>query len=300
MAHSALKFLVLYFAFSASALVFAAPAHQHPTERHLGGVAFQKDDLLPHPRAPERIAAVDGQSSPEENTAVAKRVTNAERIANGLPPLSPRRLYDGSRAVSAHNARSSPVPPIPVPAILVYGPDGRTGSPLGYVSRSYTSKMYYFTTDCNEAMVDAELFAGDLTNPAEPGGYRNVGLIPGWPVDTFRSNDPMFGLLVGTAATPSGPPQLSKSQSAISSSWYMESKVWSLGPDNELLLTWTNPNGDVIPMEITYIAFYDNHISTTANLSVSRSTFGDSEEDLPKIRLFIADQFTCRSATQAV
>lgn len=57
----------------------------------------------------------------------------------------------------------------------------------------------------------------------------------------------------------------------------------SLGPDNELLLTWTNPNGDVIPMEITYIAFYDNHISTTANLSVSRSTFGDSEEDLPKI-----------------
>lgn len=94
MAYSALKSFVLYFAFLASALVFAVPAHLHQTEPHLGGVDFQKDQLLSHPRAPGRIAAVGSQRSREENTAVGKRITNAVRIANGLPPLAPRRLCE--------------------------------------------------------------------------------------------------------------------------------------------------------------------------------------------------------------
>lgn len=94
MARSVLKSLFLYFAFSVSARVFAAPAHQHQTEHHPRGVVLQEDQLLSNPRAAAPNAIVGGQHSRKDNTAVGKRVTNAMRIANGLPPLVPRRLCE--------------------------------------------------------------------------------------------------------------------------------------------------------------------------------------------------------------
>lgn len=52
-----------------------------------------------------------------------------------------------------------------VPAILIYGPSGRFGTPLGYVSRDLVSGIYYLTEDCNKALTNGQLYSGDLTNP---------------------------------------------------------------------------------------------------------------------------------------
>ncbi|KAG9044359.1 hypothetical protein FS837_008268 [Tulasnella sp. UAMH 9824] len=196
MVQSLLKSLFLYGVLAASA-VLAAPAHQHDSAPLARGISPRQYLQPPHPQAsgltvtiPETI----GKRSPKAGGRV-KKVTNALRMANGLPPLPPRKLYEGSRTGSAHKARSSPLPPVPVPAILVYGPNGRSGAPLGYMSRDLTSGIYSFTTDCTKALTNGQLYAGDLTNPAQT-GYPNVGLTPGYNVNTF----PINGYISGTAA----------------------------------------------------------------------------------------------------
>ncbi|KAG8924240.1 hypothetical protein FRC00_005324 [Tulasnella sp. 408] len=152
MVQSLLKSLFLYGVFAASA-VLAAPAHQHESAPLARGISPRQYLQSPHPPAagltvttPETI----GKRSPKVGGRV-KKVTNAMRMANGLPPLPPRKLY--------LDADSS------VPAILVYGPNGRSGAPLGFVSRDLTSGIYSFTTDCNKALKNGNLYAGDLTNP---------------------------------------------------------------------------------------------------------------------------------------
>ncbi|KAG8926729.1 hypothetical protein FRC01_008445, partial [Tulasnella sp. 417] len=134
-------------------------------------------------------------------------------------------IDDGSRTGSAHNARSSLLP-VPVPAILVYGPNGRSGDPLGYVSKGYVGGQYYFTTDCNQAMKDAKLVSGDLTNPAEPNGYLNVGLVPDTDPPNIGTRSSRIGFLTGTVATPKGPPVKSEYTSRMEGiDWPMESNI---------------------------------------------------------------------------
>ena len=67
-----------------------------------------------------------------------KRETNAQRLAAGLPPLSPRRLYDPSRTVSPRQVPS--VSPMPFSGYLQLR-ENRTGVEIwqlaerGYIGR---------------------------------------------------------------------------------------------------------------------------------------------------------------------
>ncbi|KIO22608.1 hypothetical protein M407DRAFT_27865 [Tulasnella calospora MUT 4182] len=165
MVQSLLKSLFLYSALVASAIL-AAPAHQHES-KPLARVSPREYLDSPHPVAAglnAPIPATIGKRSKERGGRV-KKVTNAMRLANGLPPLAPRKLYDGSRVASAHKARSSPLPLMTLPAILVYDANGRSGNLLGYLSQSMTGNFYSITTDCKQALKNGQLFAGDLTNP---------------------------------------------------------------------------------------------------------------------------------------
>lgn len=138
MAHALFKSLFLYSALAASA-VLAAPAHQHQAAPLARDVSpreflhslhlFEAEPIIPVP-------AGIGQRSQEQGGGPTK-IANAMRIANGLPPLAPRRLFegflsafryttykllihfmtltietedDGSGADPAHQVRSSPKP----------------------------------------------------------------------------------------------------------------------------------------------------------------------------------------------
>lgn len=101
MVQSLLKSLFLYGVLAASA-VLAAPAHQHESAPLARGISPRQYLQPPHPPAsgltvttPETI----GKRSPKAGGRV-KKVTNAMRMANGLPPLPPRKLCESCSIAS--------------------------------------------------------------------------------------------------------------------------------------------------------------------------------------------------------
>lgn len=239
------------------------------------------------------ISIVTGKRSEGTKSVGEKRVTNAMRLANGLPPLAPRKLYNGSKAGTAHKARSSPMP-VNGATILVYGPNGRSGQPLGYISKSLnTFGDYYFTTDCTAAMLNPQLYSGALTNPAKPRGYANVGFTSFFN-PTFSTSSYGFAYMGGTPSTPTGSAPVSSTQHSDGegASYFVESNVWSLGANNELIATWVNPDGNPAPTNIGYVPGAYNGIVISGNLSAFSDAYYEAEDTTP-IRLFLADQFTC-------
>ncbi|KIO22604.1 hypothetical protein M407DRAFT_27863 [Tulasnella calospora MUT 4182] len=100
------------------------------------------------------------------------------------------------------------------------------------------------------------------------------------------SNSQVFG----TAADSTTYAYLSGT-AAKGSDKYIESNIWSVGANNELIPTWVNPNGDTVKMEIGY--FPGGLTLATGSLTILRNHNGYDESSAPQIRLFVADQFTC-------
>lgn len=57
----------------------------------------------------------------------------------------------------------------------------------------------------------------------------------------------------------------------------------SLGPNNELLLTWTNPNGEVIPLNMGYVTKYSNQLAAAVDLAATRAWFNYDQATIPAI-----------------
>ncbi|KAG8902830.1 hypothetical protein FRC01_009460 [Tulasnella sp. 417] len=179
-------------------------------------------------------------------------------------------------------------------AILVYGPNGRSGEPLGYISKNFNFfGDYYFTTDCTVAMNNPKLFSGALTNPAKPKGYANVGFTSTF-APTFGTSSSSFAYMGGTPETPAGSVPVTSTQHSDGegNSYFIESNIWSLGADNELIPTWVNPDGNPAHTEIGYVPGAMNSIVITGSLSAFHDNYSDAK-DVVQIRLFLADQFTC-------
>ncbi|KAG8895987.1 hypothetical protein FRC00_006656 [Tulasnella sp. 408] len=184
--------------------------------------------------------------------------------------------------------------PVNGAAILVYGPNGRSGEPLGYISKSLNGfGDYYFTTDCTAAMLNPQLFSGALTNPAKPRGYANVGFTS-FSNPTFSTTSYNYAYMGGTPSTPTGSVPVSSTQHSDNegASYFVESNVWSLGANNELIPTWVNPDGNPGPTVIGYVPGASNGIVITGNISEFSNAFYEAGNTVP-IRLFLADQLTC-------
>ncbi|KIO22611.1 hypothetical protein M407DRAFT_27868 [Tulasnella calospora MUT 4182] len=289
MVQSLLKSLFLYSALAASA-VLAAPAH-HQSEPLERGVVPREYLRSPYPLTDGLTAPISEAISKRslEQGGGPKKVTNGMRIANGLPPLAPRKLYHASPAGSAHKPRGSPALPVGNTAILVYGSAGRSGAPLGYVSKNLNSYGDYFvTTKCAEAMINPQLDSGALTNPANSGGYSNIGFLAynSQTLPTALIRNVYMG---GMSATPSGSsPVLSTQHSDLPGQQrYMESNVWSLGANSELIPTWINPDGKPALTELGYKTTGDTSIFISGGVAAAGLS------STPQIRLFLTDNFTC-------
>ncbi|KIO27537.1 hypothetical protein M407DRAFT_243310 [Tulasnella calospora MUT 4182] len=288
MVHSLLKSFVLYFAFVISAVVLAAPAHHHPTEAHAREMARRGNPLLSLPRAAAPISMKGSQRSWKERNAAGKRVTNAMRFAKGLPPLAPRKLYNGSRAGSAHQARSSSVP-LPVSAITIFGTEGRgVGEPMGWLKATDWA-TYSLSADCT--LVNAQFLSGALTNPST--GYTdvfpNIGFVVPEGNPNFGTESSNWAIMSPTVATPNGSPPVSSPDQGVTwgSDSFMESNIWSLGADEELTLTWINPDGEAVPMEIGYFPYWGDGIVITGSISaLSTYTVNNGAGEVVQIRLY--------------
>ncbi|KIO22612.1 hypothetical protein M407DRAFT_27869 [Tulasnella calospora MUT 4182] len=139
--------------------------------------------------------------------------------------------------------------------------------------------MYYLTTDWTAAMVNAQLFSGALTSPAKSGGYSNVGFVAvNGTTLTASSLQPAY--MGGVPATPSGSlPVLSTDHSITQfpdNIYTLESNLWSLDENKELIPTWINPDGNSTPAEIGWGPDFDNGILITGNLTATREAFPDT------------------------
>ncbi|KAG8942885.1 hypothetical protein FRC04_003460 [Tulasnella sp. 424] len=133
MVHSFFKSLFLFSTLAAS-VVLAAPAQLHqPVDRRAvvaGDVSRREDLPLSYPWVGGSTAStpVEKRSEGVKKAIGPKRVTNAMRIANGLPPLAPRKLC--------------------------------------YVSKGFNDwNSYFVTADCTAAMINPKYDSGALTNP---------------------------------------------------------------------------------------------------------------------------------------
>ncbi|KIO22602.1 hypothetical protein M407DRAFT_245099 [Tulasnella calospora MUT 4182] len=272
MVHSLLKSLVLYLACAMSAVVLAVSAHHHQTEAHGREMARRGNQLLSLPRAAAPITVMGSQRSRKGSNPAGKRVTNAMRFAKGLPPLAPRKLYKGSRAGSAHQARSSSVP-LSVPLITIFGSEGRgVGEPMGWL-RATDGYSYSLTRECTP--VNAQFLSGALTNPSLPDEWPNIGFVVYEGNPNFGTESSNWAIMSPTATTPNGSPPVDSPEQLLNlgSSMFIESNIWSLGADEELTLTWINPNGEAVPMEIGYFPYLDDSIVIAGSLSALSAYF---------------------------
>ncbi|KAG8896381.1 hypothetical protein FRC00_006043, partial [Tulasnella sp. 408] len=138
---------------AAASAVFAAPAPNNNRDaRDISRWSLKNSQSLPR-LAPQII---DTGLSELKN---ARRETNAQRIARGLPPLKPRKLFDsGTKAAAALKPRVSITPKS---TILLYDANGRSGGNLlGYWSAKFKlnagdyTGCYYLTTTCSDSITN--------------------------------------------------------------------------------------------------------------------------------------------------
>ncbi|KAG8942976.1 hypothetical protein FRC00_011462, partial [Tulasnella sp. 408] len=165
---------------AATSLVFAAPSTTDKDARAISRWSVKDSQYLPQ--------IIDtGRSEYKKG----KRETNAERMARGLPPMKPRKLFgkdprhvlelpipltslktlvgDGTKVAAALQPRTSIAP---INTILIYDNQGRSGTLLGYLSGDYLRSgtylgCYYITTSCSDAIKNPIWHSGTdlLENP---------------------------------------------------------------------------------------------------------------------------------------
>ncbi|KAG8997240.1 hypothetical protein FRB90_012555 [Tulasnella sp. 427] len=204
------------------------------------------------------------------------------RIARGLPPLAPRKLFNGSKTEARRGAPSTiPNPPNGYASIII---TNARGNHLGFVSKHFNDLgSYSVTTDCTAALSDPQLTASHgLINSANPGGFSAVGLVTSL---NFTPGVPHGLVLSGTAATPYGSLPLSSiehsggngadqpgaSETLSNTSLLIESNIWSIGANNELSVTWVNPDGSQGHLVFIYFPSAEATIVTTLDLDKYRT-----------------------------
>lgn len=208
------------------------------------------------------------------------------RMADGLPPLAPRKLYDGSKVGPAHMPRTSSTPTPTYYGIVVYDSNGISGTRLGYIANTLNSHQYYqFTTDCSVAPMSLQLSSGVLTKAANPTNRPNVGMTSlhtALLTTTYNSYTWMSPTVNARSSLPV----------AYGSGW-IEDSIWSLGGDNELIATWTNRVGAPPDMAFFYAPSNQNSILSAANLPATQTAYSETAGAIG-IRLFLAvEPFQC-------
>ncbi|KAG8953816.1 hypothetical protein FRC04_001446 [Tulasnella sp. 424] len=291
-------------ALAAASLVFAAPASR---DNELQGVSrWTLEDSQSVPRAVPQIFDT-GRSELKSS----KRETNAERLARGLPPLKPRKLFgSGTKVDAALKPRTSIVPKN---TILLYDTQGRSGTLLGYWSIGYTTTgvyqgCYYLTTSCSDSITNPLWHSNDrLDNPAAPANYPEIGGTTrsnkdvSWDTSTGNYNVAFVNGVLGYGQGIS--PQQSPNHS-YQNGWVVnnnqpgadplqvESNIWDCSSvSGECLPYWITPSGDRKSAYLVYIPDRQNVLLLTSDVSKLRNE--GSFEDAIQVRMFLENNYVC-------
>lgn len=249
----------------------------------------------------------------------ARRETNAQRIARGLPPLKPRKLFDsGTKAAAALKPRASITPKS---TILLYDSNGRSGGNLlGYWSTNFLlnagdyNGCYYLTNTCSDSITNPT-WSSDyyLKNPASPGmpgnpygiAYPNIGAVTqsdkdaSWDTSTGNYNIAFVAGVSGTGQN--APPTVTlwhSYQEGNTQNWgygdsiRSESNIWDCtGADGECFPFWINPSSVRKSAQLVYIPGKYSVLSLTSDIDMLHNEGAFSSATL--VRMYIVDNYVC-------
>ncbi|KAI0363803.1 hypothetical protein BV20DRAFT_975207 [Pilatotrama ljubarskyi] len=245
----------------------------------------------PVPVAPSRVRRTVSDVEDYNPTGVVTRsiplagpeasLTNAQRLARGLPPRSPH-LNVRRRALAA---RQSPAP-CPQVTGTIQAKD-LSGNVFAYVSRRPNAFGEYGKTDSAADALSVVVRTCDAPGPFGlqtlngAADHTYLGAILGFAstsstIDSSSFNYAYFG---GTDLVPYGPatdsPNTFSSASGLAEP--VESTIWTLGADNTLQVTWVNPDGSTPAEHLIYVPSSDA-FTITGNVDLFAGNFGPVTE----------------------
>ncbi|KIO32926.1 hypothetical protein M407DRAFT_18089 [Tulasnella calospora MUT 4182] len=309
---------------AAASAVFAVPAsNNNRGARDVSRWSIKDSQVVP--RAVPQI--IDTGRSELKN---ARRETNAERMARGLPPMKPRKLFEsGTKAAAALKPRTSATPK---KTILLYDVNGRSGGNLlGYWSAQFKLNVgdytgcYYLTTTCSDSITNPT-WSSDyyLRNPAAPGvpgnaygiGYPEIGAVTqsdkdaSWDTSTGNYNNAFIAGVPGKIlnrgwslriAGQNAPPQVTlyhSYQEGNIRNWgtgdYLqsESNIWDCtGANGECFPFWINPAGVRKSAQLVYIPGKYSVLSITSD--INKMLLEGAYYSATLVRMYIVDDYVC-------
>ncbi|KAH9926339.1 hypothetical protein B0H21DRAFT_826576 [Amylocystis lapponica] len=212
----------------------------------------------------------------------AEPMTNAKRMARGLPPNRPRFQIYGSHL----EPRMSDVPN-PCPPVTGYIQVGGLGTAT-YVSRTPNAFGEYGTTTDISAALSVQYTSCDSTSPFDLvalngiADYPYFGAISGFSDATpnLSASSPNYFYLGGTVHTaPGAPPAIGGNSftAATGTSESIESAIWTLDSSSGVLTAhWVNPDGSNPASSIMYVAS-SAAFAVTGSITSFELHFGEAE-----------------------
>ncbi|KAH8814554.1 hypothetical protein DL96DRAFT_416441 [Flagelloscypha sp. PMI_526] len=189
----------------------------------------------------------------------AKRMTNAERLARGLPLNKPQ-----ARATRTSRSSPSDLPPVPYSGIIeVHNADN--GNLIGYISKNLVNGGAQFGYDpsiANALLVSFELPAGATSGSPQ---IHNLNSNPDWPLlglvqgrdDTDSNVKPgsyqylYIGGVANPGTQPGDGPTLIDNSYFIGAARTAETSVWTFdAATGSLTLTWVNEDGTLPDLQV--------------------------------------------------
>ncbi|KAI0357721.1 hypothetical protein OH77DRAFT_1421818 [Trametes cingulata] len=228
----------------------------------------------------------------QASLASRQAATNAERMARGLGPARPRRLYAGSRTNAARAAPSG-VPSTTHTGIIALYLTGTSPSggvpPLAWsgrfqIARSAGAAFSYTYTEPTPATAVLELECTD-----DP-GYRLGGLpFRMYSSAMLRPGSPYYVQLNHVAAeTPAGATEGAFQRGAYQIG-YAFTTIFSVDPDTgKITVNWVNADGAVASP--VYVLVYANGMYVTGDVPMFYSQTGATPGSVQVVDMYFVEQ----------
>ncbi|KAI0672156.1 hypothetical protein C8Q78DRAFT_1077718 [Trametes maxima] len=212
------------------------------------------------------------------NPAARRIATNAERLARGLAPARPRKLYSGTRTNVARAAPSGVAGTVQAGNIGIY-PAGTSAlrkrdEPLGWlgaygvVTTTGSSWQYQYSIP---ASTDT---AVELDHPGTPYRLSGVAIRSGPQVTLGHGNTIYLELQNSRAHTPAG----SAASTYVYDTYaigYAQTTIFRVASNGKVTVNWVNPDG-VIPTQ--YIVKSGSNLYVTGDVAALQTQLGASAE----------------------
>ncbi|KAI0628289.1 hypothetical protein C8Q77DRAFT_1076862 [Trametes polyzona] len=264
---------------AALALSSPSPVPLAPTRVRRAAAIPENDALNP--------AGVVVRSLPH-NPSDLHGLTNAQRLARGLPPRSPA-LNTRRRALTA---RQSAAPcPLPQTTGTIRVTETATNNVLGFIGRQANNfGEYGVDGDAANALsvvlrrCESNDTPFDIETVNGLSGFPYLGAVVGFAStdDNLSADSFNYVYTAGTSQIPYGPAQNAPNafSSASGTQKNAESAIWTLADDNTLTLNWVNTDGALYPAADAHLIYVESSqtFALTGNADQFQQTFGQVSE----------------------